>query len=450
MRKEPQRRYSSVDQFSNDIARHLEGRPVIARNDTVWYRAAKFVRRNKAAVMAALLILAVLVGGIIATSIQRARAERLFNDVRALANSFMFEIHDAIENLPGSTPARELVVRRALEYLDSLAREAASDEQLQRELATAYQKVGDVQGNPLDANLGDTAGALASYQKALTIREELAKKHPASVEDRRNLAISYMRIGDIHWRTGDTKPALEAYQQGIRIGEALLGADQLDLPASRELWRGYRNLAYTQATAGDFAAGLEALRKGQALGERLLALFHDEERGGFFQTASDAEGLVLRPKELYDNAVPSGNSAAAGHLSLRTYVMGEAAWERAGVSAIRLVRDALGRAPTGFGHALCALDRYLGPSREVAILGPPGDPRTDALVDEVVATRFLPNVVLAVGAPGDAEAAGAVPLLRDRPQLEGAPTAYVCERFACLMPVTTPQELAGQLAGMAG
>jgi uncharacterized protein YyaL (SSP411 family) len=198
-------------------------------------------------------------------------------------------------------------------------------------------------------------------------------------------------------------------------------------------------------TTGD----LRWFREAAALGERLLALFHDEERGGFFQTGSDDGGLVLRPKELYDNAVPSGNSAAADVLQRLALLTGEAAWERAGLSAIRLVRDALGRAPTGFGHALCALDRYLGPSREVAIVGAPDDPRTDALVDEVVRARYLPNVVLAVGAPGDAEAAATVPLLRDRPQLDGTPTAYVCERFACRTPVTTPEELAGQLAAAA-
>ncbi|HKP12597.1 MAG TPA: serine/threonine-protein kinase [Blastocatellia bacterium] len=276
MRKEPQRRYASVDQLANDIRRHLEGRPVIARHDTIAYRTAKFVKRHKAGVLAALLILASLVTGAVTTLQQRARAERRFNDVRQLANSFLFEFHDAIKDLPGSTPARELVVKRALDYLDGLAREAGNDAQLQRELATAYQKVGDVQGNPLDANLGDTSGALASYQKALAIREGLVKKHPASVEDRRDLATSYIRIGDVNWRTGDVRPALEAYRQGVSIGEALLEGDQLDLPASRELWRGYRNLAYTQATAGDFAGGLETLRKAQALGERLLAAHPDD------------------------------------------------------------------------------------------------------------------------------------------------------------------------------
>ncbi|HJQ23453.1 MAG TPA: protein kinase [Blastocatellia bacterium] len=276
MRKEPERRYASVDQLANDIRRHLAGRPVIARKDTLVYRTIKFVRRNRAGVLAALLVIASLVAGAVMTLQQRARAERRFNDVRQLANSFLFEFHDAIKDLPGSTAARELVVRRALEYLDGLAREAGSDSQLQRELATAYQKVGDVQGNPLFANLGDTDGALASYRKALQIRQELAKKHPTSDDDRRALAIVYLRIGDIGWRTGDAKQAEEAYGEGIRLTEGLLAAGSLDLPTSRELWAGYRNLAYTLASAGDLNAGLESLRKGQALGERLMAAHPDD------------------------------------------------------------------------------------------------------------------------------------------------------------------------------
>jgi serine/threonine protein kinase/tetratricopeptide (TPR) repeat protein len=276
MRKEPARRYASVDQLANDIRRHLEGRPVIARHDTIAYRATKFIKRHKAGGLAAVLIMVSLVAGAVTTLQQRARAERRFNDVRQLANSFLFEFHDAIKDLPGSTSARVLVVKRALEYLDSLAGETSGDPQLQRELATAYQKVGDVQGNPFYPNLGDTAGALASYQKALAIGEELVRKQPANVEDRRALAISHLRIGDVAWGTGDTKLSVEAYQQGVRIAEALLEGDQLDLPASRELWRGYRNLAYALAQAGDFSAGLESLRKGQALGEKLVAANPDD------------------------------------------------------------------------------------------------------------------------------------------------------------------------------
>ena len=103
-----------------------------------------------------------------------------------------------------------------------------------------------------------------------------------------------------------------------------------------------------------------------------------------------------------------------------------------------------------FGQALCALDLYLGPSHEVAIIGSRDDPATVALADEVLTVRFLPNTVVALAAPGDTEAADAVALLRDRPQLDGRATAYVCQRFACRLPVTGTDELADQLLETAG
>ncbi len=177
-----------------------------------------------------------------------------------------------------------------------------------------------------------------------------------------------------------------------------------------------------------------------------MDLFLDTERGGFFQTGSDDDPLVLRPKELYDNAVPSGNSVAADVLQRVALLSGDRDLEKIGISAIRLVRDVLGKAPMAFGHALCALDLYVGPSREVAIIGDPKDERTRALVDEVVRTRFLPNAVLAVGDPRDPETTEEVALLRDRPQVDHLPTAYVCKRFTCLLPVTRPEDLAKQLA----
>jgi uncharacterized protein len=188
-------------------------------------------------------------------------------------------------------------------------------------------------------------------------------------------------------------------------------------------------------------------REATGLAAALVDLFHDAESGGFFQTGSDEDRLVIRPKDPYDNAVPSGNSAAADVLQRISLLTGDQELERAGVSAIRLVRDALGRAPTAFGAALCALDRYLGPSREVAIVGDPASPDTRSLLDEVLAKRFVPNVVVAV-AP-----AGVVPqgltLLEGRPQIDGEPTAYVCERFACKLPVTRPEDLRDQLGVVA-
>ena len=182
-----------------------------------------------------------------------------------------------------------------------------------------------------------------------------------------------------------------------------------------------------------------------SLADELLRLFQDNERGGFFQTGSDAEVLVLRPKELYDNATPSGNSVAADLLLRLALLTGDARYESAGLSALRLVREAMAGAPTGFGHALCALDLYVGPAHEVAIIGDPTANATRALAAEVTDTTYRPNVVLAVAGPNDERATLAVPLLRAREAVDGRPTAYVCERFTCRLPVTDPPSLREQL-----
>ncbi|HEX2025506.1 MAG TPA: thioredoxin domain-containing protein [Actinomycetota bacterium] len=183
--------------------------------------------------------------------------------------------------------------------------------------------------------------------------------------------------------------------------------------------------------------------EGRRLADDLIRLFHDAEGGGFHQTGSDAEGLVLRPKELFDNAVPSGNSAGAALLLRLSLLTGEAEYERVAESALRVVGDLLTRAPTAFGTALGALDSLLGPSREVALIGPPDDPRTEALLDEL-RTRYLPNVVVASGPERDGSP---IPLLEGRTEVNGKPAAYVCERFVCQRPVTERSELAGLLAG---
>jgi uncharacterized protein YyaL (SSP411 family) len=177
------------------------------------------------------------------------------------------------------------------------------------------------------------------------------------------------------------------------------------------------------------------------LADALVRLFHDEDGEGFFQTGSDGERLVLRPKELLDNAVPSGNSVAAEVLQRLGLLSGEGSYERAGVSALRAVRNLLPRAPTAFGTALGALDLYLGPSKEIAIAGDLEDRRTRALIDEVRG-RYLPNAVLAVSANGSASA---IPLLHGRVPVDGRPAAYVCQRFVCRRPVTEPSDLSTEL-----
>ena len=165
LRKEPARRYQSVEQLGGDIRRHLDGLPVRARPDTFGYRAGKFVRRNRVPVAAGVLLGLALIAGTAATAYQaqqarlaQARAERSFADVRKLANALLFDYHDAIRDLRGARPVRERMVRDALGYLDGLAEEAGEDPALQRELAGAYDRIGDLQGGE-PSSLGDTDGA---------------------------------------------------------------------------------------------------------------------------------------------------------------------------------------------------------------------------------------------------------------------------------------------------
>ncbi len=188
LRKEPERRYSSVEQFSTDIGRYLNGLPVLAAPDTLRYRAAKFVRRHTLGVASAAALFLMLAGATGVTTWQarvanreRERAEHRFNDVRQLATSVVGELHDAIKDLNGATPARKLLVTRAVEYLDRLATESAGNASLQRELAGAYAKMGDAQGNPYLANLGDRAGAMRSYQKAFELHSALAAGSPSDM-----------------------------------------------------------------------------------------------------------------------------------------------------------------------------------------------------------------------------------------------------------------------------
>jgi len=279
LRKDPQRRYASIEQFSQDIRRHLEYLPVSARKDTTAYRAAKFIKRHRAGVAAAAFVTVALLSAMGMTfqeariaRAERARAEGRFNDVRKLANSLMFEIHDSIKDLPGSTPSRKLLVGRALEYLDSLSREAKGDVSLQRELAAAYEKIGDVQGQPRQANLGDSAGAESSYRKALAIRESLAAANAKTTDLQRELVPGYGKLGDLLWSKGDSAGTMENASKGMAVAEAVYRADRANA-ANRFLFATVCiDFGFKQAlVADDPARGLENLRQGTVLLEQIVS-----------------------------------------------------------------------------------------------------------------------------------------------------------------------------------
>jgi eukaryotic-like serine/threonine-protein kinase len=271
LRKEPERRYSSVEQLAQDIENYLQGRPVNARQDTLSYRASKFIQRHKTGVAATALVMLTLLGSTVFSLRQARLAERRFNEVRKLANQYLFEFHDAIETLPGSTPARQLVVKRALEYLDRLAQEARNDHSLQQELATAYLKVGDVQGRPGFANLGDNAGALASYRKALAIRAALLTADAGDASLRREQAVNHDRLGDTLRIMGETATALQHYRQALELRQASLPSGGPDLAAQIELAGSYERIGDQLALLGQRAQAIEHQRRALPSYEQAVA-----------------------------------------------------------------------------------------------------------------------------------------------------------------------------------
>ncbi len=241
LRKEPERRYPSVDELWRDIQRHLQGRPVLARGDRFSYRAGKFLRRHKLEVAAASLVLCALIGGVVVSAreariaeAQRARAERHFQSVRKLADTFMFRVHDAIEPLPGSTEAREILVSTSLEYLNTLAPEAADDPDLQLDLAQAYAKVAAIQGQAFAANMGRAPESIASYDRSIDLVERLLAADAGNTAAKRLLASNLVNVSRTLMITGDTRRGPLASARGVEISKSLAKAR---IPSRCAAWR---------------------------------------------------------------------------------------------------------------------------------------------------------------------------------------------------------------------
>jgi hypothetical protein len=183
------------------------------------------------------------------------------------------------------------------------------------------------------------------------------------------------------------------------------------------------------------------LDEARSVATGLLDLFSRPE-GGFYTTGHDAEALIVRPRDVMDNATPSANSMAAGALLRLAALTGEARFEKAGVAALGAVGKLMGEHPTAFAELLWALERHLSPPLEIAVVGGLADPATASLSRQVWG-RFLPTAVSVHAPPG--LGAEHTPLLADRPLFDGRPTAYVCERFACKQPVNDPTALAAQI-----
>jgi uncharacterized protein YyaL (SSP411 family) len=180
------------------------------------------------------------------------------------------------------------------------------------------------------------------------------------------------------------------------------------------------------------------------LADAILGRFWDEAHEGFYDTGHDQEALVVRPRNIYDNALPSGSAAAAFFLLRLARLTGNSEYEKPAVAAIRSMREFMIRYPLGFGHWLCALDFYVSPPKEIAVFGRPGEPAMKSMMS-VINERYLPDKVLAGRDPDQSPPTIDIPLLEDKGMIGGRPTVYLCEGYVCQTPATDPDTLATML-----
>jgi len=295
LHKQPGRRYQSVDQLSDDLRRHFAGLPLSAHEDSAFYRTGRFLRRHWLGATATALIAVSLAGGAIAAGwearqkekqrqiaelrrreaeterssaqtqarlaeihsrtamreheaasrerdaavrasaeadVQRRCAEERLRSIVDLAGVALFDIHDAVERLPGATAARKQMVEATLNYLDKVAKTSGDDPGVSDVLTRAYERLGDVQGMPDHPSLGDTAGAQASYRKALAVLQRNQARHPEDPNVLGGLTDLHARLGRTAELTGQSQEALAHLQAALDAAETRIHRE----PAALSAW----------------------------------------------------------------------------------------------------------------------------------------------------------------------------------------------------------------------
>jgi len=279
MRREPQRRYPSAEHLAEDVRRHLDGEPVAAREESLWYHTRKFVGRHRLAVPVSIAAFALLVFLGVRDHLDRTRAERRFAELHSFANWVIQDLDPAMRK--GVTPARKAVLDQGLKYLDGLAAETKGRTELQRDLVAGYLRIAAIQGDLFVDNLGDVAAAQTTAQKALAVAEELRQRDPQDRATRTALMDAHETLAGILEKAGDPAGAIEHHRKALDFAE----------PASLDTVKRWSRLAHTQEDAGDPAAALDSYRHYEVAlnawltenpndpharrGDELLALSHE-------------------------------------------------------------------------------------------------------------------------------------------------------------------------------
>jgi non-specific serine/threonine protein kinase/serine/threonine-protein kinase len=276
MRREPGGRYPSAHELAADIDRYLVRKPVLARRGTLRYTIRKFVERHRPGVAACLTAACLLLAAVLAlfhswrvADAERATAQERFAQLRNLANSLVFEIHDGIAALPGSTPIRRTLVARALEYLDTLEKGSSADLGLEFELSKAYQRLGTVQGNPSYNNLGDIPEALRSYAHAGGLLHRILAESPGRRDVLQELAWLQLRTANVHNYLRKVKERDAELAQALKISQQLSEPSSNNEPAMELRAAVLSDLADARAEH-DGAAGRELYRQALSIYQELL------------------------------------------------------------------------------------------------------------------------------------------------------------------------------------
>jgi eukaryotic-like serine/threonine-protein kinase len=314
LRKEPERRYASAGEMGEDLRRHAEGLPVSARPDTAGYRVRKFVGRHRAGVAASAAVLLALVVGLGAALAQarvaereRDRAERRFEIARETARTLLYDVDDALAAVPGTTEAREVLVRQSLDYLDRLSEEAGDDLPLRLDIAHAYLRAGNVLGNPNSANLGSLDAAAARYRQGLSLLPgSLPPGHPQHIDALWARALLQEKLAQVEASLGRPDSAVALLQRTFPLYRAYAEANPEGrgtrvLPIAHILLGDYTghpdhpnvgDRARSQAHYDTVLVLLEGLRqRGDEQAPRLTGLAY-ERRGTLRRAGGDFEGAL--------------------------------------------------------------------------------------------------------------------------------------------------------------
>jgi eukaryotic-like serine/threonine-protein kinase len=318
LRKQPAWRYPSVEQLAEDVRRYRRGWPLLAKGNRRWYRTQKFVRRHWMPLAAAILLVASLSAGILATTYQARRADRAlaisekeraraeveranserdralaqqarqtaieqrsvaeartqeaeiarqkerqrYRDVRSLASSLLFDLYDGVRDLAGSTTARRLIVSKAQHQLEMLTADGDDDIGLRRDLAASYERMGELRVDPHQINKNDAAAALEDYRKAVELRQKIAAAPGSLPDDRRDLALSLSKLGDGEFMAGDAAGAVASYRAGWEIAQALTRSLPSDSSMRSALGTIDERRCIVLLAAGNTAGAIESCQEG--------------------------------------------------------------------------------------------------------------------------------------------------------------------------------------------